>query len=106
MAPPPSRRSDEDDEDAQERRRAMATSESGSPNCLVVGLDCRSMNLYRFLRVRFPELPHGTLRGWIADGRITVNGTAAVDSRPLRFGDVVDIDADVETTRKARRGPP
>jgi RluA family pseudouridine synthase len=96
------RRDDPPDDESEEeaRRRALSTSESGSPNCLTVGLDCRSMNLYRFLRVRFPRAPHGTLRGWIVDGHVTVNGTPVTDSRPLRFGDVVEIDADVERTAR------
>ena len=100
--PDPNRADDEDEDEA--RREALSTSEQGSPNTLVVGLDCRSMNLYRFLRVRFPKLPHGELRRWIADGRVSVNGTPIDDSRPLRFGDVVDIEADV--TRLPRRRPP
>ncbi len=92
------RRDDPPDDESEEeaRRRALSTSESGAPNVLTVGLDCRSMNLYRFLRVRFPRVPRGTLRGWIVDGAVTLNGTPVTDSRPLRFGDVVEIDADVE----------
>ncbi|MBM4013769.1 MAG: RluA family pseudouridine synthase [Planctomycetes bacterium] len=95
--PPP-----DDDEIAQSRREALSTSESGSPNSLVVGLDCRSMNLYRFLRVRFPGQPHGVIRGWIAAGKVAVNGTAVIDGRPLRFGDVVDIDGDVRSRKRPR----
>jgi RluA family pseudouridine synthase len=92
---------DESDDDAAARREALSTSESGAPNSLVVGLDCRSMNVYRFLRVRFPRVPHGELRRWLAEELVTVNGTPVADSRPLRFGDVVEVDADVE--RPARR---
>ncbi len=99
------RRDDPSDDESEEdaRRRAMSTSEQGSPNCLVVGLDCRSMNLYRFLRVRFPRAPHGALRGWIVAGSVRVNGTPVTDSRPLRFGDVVEIDADVERPKQRER---
>jgi RluA family pseudouridine synthase len=94
----------DDDEEEEARRQALSTSEAGSPNSLVVGLDCRSMNLYRFLRVRFPALPHGELRRWIADGLVRVNGTPIDDSRPLRFGDVVEIEADVR--RQGKRKSP
>ncbi len=79
------------------------TVEMGSPRCLVVGLDCRSMNLYRFLRVRFPRLPRSRFHRWIADGQVRVNGAAVIDSRPLRAGDVVEVDAEVEST--PRRAP-
>jgi len=95
---------DDEDEVARSRREALSTSESGAPNSLVVGLDCRSMNLYRFLRVRFPAQPHGVLRKWIAENLVTVNGEPVADSRPLRFGDVVVIDADVVVRRRARAG--
>jgi RluA family pseudouridine synthase len=101
----PSRRPIDRDEDPDAlRREALSTSPSGSENCLVVGLDCRSMNLYRFLRVRFPRHPHGVLRGWIAGGRIRVNGATVSDSSPLRFGDVVEIDA-IVGARRRRRAP-
>jgi RluA family pseudouridine synthase len=87
---------EDDDDEREARRRALETAEAGASNVLTVGLDCRSMNLYRFLRVRFPRVAHGTLRKWIDDGLVDVNGTAVTDSRPLRFGDVVEIDADVD----------
>jgi RluA family pseudouridine synthase len=92
----------DDDEIARSRREALSTSEAGAPNSLVVGLDCRSMNLYRFLRVRFPAQPHGVIRGWIADAKVSVNGTAVTDGRPLRFGDVVEIDGDVLARRRPK----
>ncbi len=92
----------DDDEVSQSRREALSTSEAGAANSLVVGLDCRSMNLYRFLRVRFPDQPHGELRRWIGAGLITVNGEPIDDSRPLRFGDVVVIDADVKKRKKPK----
>ncbi|MSR45646.1 MAG: RluA family pseudouridine synthase [Planctomycetes bacterium] len=98
----PRRREAPDDELAQSQREALSTSDSGTPNSLVVGLDCRSMNLYRFLRVRFPAQPHGAIRGWITDRHVRVNGEEVVDSRPLRFGDVVDIEANVLAKRKPR----
>lgn len=96
------RAADLEDEVALSRREAVSTSEAGAPNTLVVGLDCRSMNLYRFLRVRFPAQPHGVIRGWIADHKVLVNGQPVADSRPLRFGDVVDIDSNVLARRKPK----
>jgi RluA family pseudouridine synthase len=96
----------DDEDEASARRRALETSETGASNILTVGLDCRSMNLYRFLRVRFPRLPHGPLHQWIADGLVSVNGTPVTDSRPLRFGDVVEIDADVEEMKRKPRPAP
>jgi RluA family pseudouridine synthase len=96
---------EEGEDDAAARREALSTSDQGAPNSLVVGLDCRSMNLYRFLRVRFPRLAHGELRRWIAEERVLVNGTPVVDSRPLRFGDVVEIDADVQRVSAGRKPP-
>ena len=93
----------DDEDEASARKRALETSEAGASNILTVGLDCRSMNLYRFLRVRFPRLPHGPLHQWIADGLVSVNGTPVTDSRPLRFGDVVEIDADVEEMKRKPR---
>jgi RluA family pseudouridine synthase len=96
---------DDDDDEREARRRALETAEAGASNVLTVGLDCRSMNLYRFLRVRFPRVAHGTLRKWIDDGLVAVNGTPVTDSRPLRFGDVVEIDADVDGEAGARRPP-
>ncbi len=96
-------RQDPDDEEvSQSQREALSTSEAGAPNALVVGLDCRSMNLYRFLRVRFPDQSHGELRRWIAAELVKVNGEAIADSRPLRFGDVVTIDADVKKRKKPK----
>ncbi len=106
MAPRATRRSyDDEGDDAAARRDALSTSEQDAPNSLVVGLDCRSMNLYRFLRVRFPRLPHGELRRWIGEELVSVNGTPVTDSRPLRFGDVVEIDADVERVSVRRTAP-
>ncbi len=91
-----------EDDDARGWHEAMATSADGSKSSQVVGLDCRSMNLYRFLRVRFPEQPHGTLRKWLSENKVTVNGEPSADSQPLRFGDVVEIDADVESANRTK----
>jgi len=102
MAARPFKRPDPDEDDDDARREALSTSEDESPNRLVVGLDCRSMNLYRFLRVRFPRMPHGELRRWIGEQLVRVNGTPVTDSRPLRFGDLVEVDAEV--TRPVARG--
>jgi RluA family pseudouridine synthase len=96
---------EDDDDEREARRRALETAEAGASNVLTVGLDCRSMNLYRFLRVRFPRAAHGTLRKWIDEGKVGINGTPVTDSRPLRFGDVVEIDADVDAESKGRRAP-
>ncbi|MBL8841215.1 MAG: RluA family pseudouridine synthase [Planctomycetes bacterium] len=101
-SPPPERSGRDDDDIGQSKREALSTSEAGAANTLVVGLDCRSMNLYRFLRVRFPDQSHGELRRWIAEQLVTVNGEPIDDSRPLRFGDVVVIDADVKKRKKPK----
>lgn len=79
------------------------TGSLGSPGSLVVGLDCRSMNLYRFLRVRFPTLPRSTLQGWLSAGKVQVNGSLPLDSTVLRTGDIVEIDAPVARVAQRRK---
>ena len=70
----------------------------------VVGMDCRSMNLYRFLRVQLPGASRGLLRRWIAEGLAQVNGE--VSPAPLRTGDVVSVDAATQALpRDPKRKP-
>ena len=88
---------DEDDLPA-----ATETAALGSPNCLVVGLDCRSMNPYRFLRVRFPTIPKGRLQRWLSEGSVRVNGAPLTESLTLRVGDVLEIDADLQRLPRRR----
>ena len=103
----PRRHHEHDSEDAEDpRRQALETGAGDDPNSLVVGMECRSMNLYRFLRVRFPQRPHGELKSWIDDQKITVNGEAVTDSRPLRFGDVVAIDAELDLDQPTKKAIP
>jgi RluA family pseudouridine synthase len=79
------------------------TVEVGTPNCLVVGLDCRSMNPYRFLRVRFPAIPRALLQEWLTAGLVTVNGHVLTESFPLRAGDMVEIAAALPRVPSRRR---
>ena len=88
---------------AQAETPPTDTAECGAANCLIVGLDCRSMNPYRFLRVRFPWIDRGTLQQWLQDGKVAVNGAPIHDSSPLRAGDIVEIDANVSARQRRER---
>ena len=79
------------------------TAELDSSNRFVIGLDCRSMNLYRFLRVRFPRARRSLLRQWLDEGKVTLNGSPHRTLEPLRAGDVVEIAANVEQLPRPTR---
>ena len=97
-----SRKQDGDDEAGNPFDRPTETIACGSPNSLVIGLDCRSMNLYRFLRVRFPDVERAILQDWISRGLVLVNGSRGDISQPLRAGDAVDIKTDVSHQPKRK----
>ncbi len=102
MAREPSFEDDELEDFIEDPAQTLAW---GADNCIVVGLDCRSMNAYRFLRVRFPGIDHALLQRWLAEGKVRVNGSPVHSGMPLRQGDVVEIDADVTRPRQHSRPP-
>ncbi len=58
---------------------------------LTAGADAAGVRLDHFLSARLPEFSRSRLAGWIADGRVTVNGATVKPSAKLKPGDEVDV---------------
>ncbi|MFG0318841.1 MAG: RluA family pseudouridine synthase [Planctomycetota bacterium JB042] len=71
----------------------------------VVEPNQKNVTPYRFL-CRMLGAPSGVVRSLIADGHVTVDGTEDALNRPLRAGNVVDVEWPAELEQRARSGGP
>ncbi|MBI4891162.1 MAG: RluA family pseudouridine synthase [Acidobacteria bacterium] len=53
--------------------------------------DAAGVRLDHFLSARLPEFSRSRLTSWIAEGRVTLNGTPAKPSAKLKSGDLIDV---------------